>query len=103
MASPPIADLIPVLRTQLGPESSRRVGMAHAAVLRTLMESSGEALPVSRIHELLVQQGSDIKLSGVYRVLEVLEEARVVECQWHHSLGRPLRVFRAIVDLPASP
>lgn len=93
-------DLLQAIRARLGPSSGgRRIGAAHVAVLQVLIERRGSALAVNAIHLALVARGDTIKLSGVYRALDALEEARLVECQWRISAGRPMRVFGAAADL----
>ncbi|SFN27297.1 transcriptional repressor [Variovorax sp. OV329] len=102
-SDPTANELAQMLRMRLGPDSGRRIGAAHTAVLQVLHEMKGQALPVSEIHQTLAGRGNPIKLSGVYRVLEVLEEAQVVQCQWRTSLGRPLRVFGMAMDALPQP
>ena len=87
-------ELLEAIRARLGLSGSgRRIGAAHVAVLQVLIERRGSALAVNAIHLALVARGDPIKLSGVYRVLDALEEAHLVECQWRISAGRPMRVF----------
>ena len=97
-------ELLQAVRARLGPSGGgRRIGAAHVAVLQVLIERRGSALAVNAIHLALAARGDPIKLSAVYRALDALEEARLVECQWRISAGRPMRVFGVAPDLLDAP
>ncbi len=91
-ASP--SELIAQIRTRLGPTSARRVGTAHATVLNALIAVDQEFLDVNALYKALLDQGSPMVMSKVYRVLKVLEEARVIERHWAQHEGRPRSVYR---------
>ena len=89
----PLADMVRSIRTQLGPTSARRVGLPHATVLRTLMDTEEDFSDVIAIYKTLLAQGNPMVMSKLYRVLKVLEEARAIERHWAQHEGRPRSVY----------
>ena len=89
------SDLIQEIRAQLGPASARRVGVAHATVLHTLMDMEEDFADVNAIYKALLANGNPMVMSKLYRALKVLEEAHAVERHWAPHEGRPRSVYCA--------
>jgi len=86
-------ELIKEIRRRLGLTSARRVGYHHAEVVRLLLDMGGGLHEVSAIYKALLDSNRAMVMSQLYRVLKVLEEAKVVESHWANLEGRPRRVF----------
>lgn len=88
-----LPDLIRAIQKQLGPTSSRRIGVQHAAVLHTLI-GMGNAWPdINLLYKAMLATRYSMVMSKLYRVLKVLEEARVIERHWVQQSGRPRSVY----------
>ena len=87
------SELIQEIRAQLGPTSARRVGLAHATVLHTLMDMEENFADVNAIYKALLASGNPMVMSKLYRALKVLEEAHAVERHWAPHEGRPRSVY----------
>ncbi|GAA4343069.1 hypothetical protein GCM10023165_25180 [Variovorax defluvii] len=89
-------ELVELINARLRPASSRRVGLPHAALLRTLDRMEDGAGDVPSIYKALMDGGEPMAMSKVYRVLKVLEEAGVVERRWMLYDGRPRSQYRIL-------
>jgi hypothetical protein len=89
-------ELVELIHARLRPASSRRVGLPHAAMLRTLDRMEGGAGDVHAIYKALLDNGQTMVMSKVYRVLKVLEEAGLVERRWLLHDGRPRSEYRIV-------
>ncbi|OUM01489.1 transcriptional repressor [Variovorax sp. JS1663] len=89
-------ELVELINARLRPSSSRRVGLPHAAMLRTLDRMEDGAGDVQSIYKALMDSGRAMVMSKVYRVLKVLEEAGLVERRWILYDGRPRSQYRIV-------
>ncbi len=87
------SELIQEIRAQLGPTSARRVGLAHATLLQTLIDMEEDFADVNAIYKALLANGHPMVMSKLYRALKVLEEARAIERHWAPHEGRPRSVY----------
>ena len=86
-------ELIETIRFRLGGPNGRRVTHQHTDVLKVLLGMGGQAGDVNEIYRTLMLSGRDMGMSQLYRVIRVLEEARLIESRWVHHGGSPRRVF----------
>ena len=90
------AELVKLIHARLGPASTRRVGFAHAMMLRTLHRMQDDGGDVHAIYKALLDSGEVMVMSKVYRVLKVLEDAGLVERRWLLYDGRPRSEYRLV-------
>lgn len=94
-------ELVQAIRSGLALAHPRRIGSQHAAVLGTLLEMDEPAPDARAIYRALQDAGRGMVMARLYRMLRVLEEAKVVTREWSSHGNRPVSTYRAEVQLHA--